>query len=98
MSASGKYKVTLNTPMGAQQGVLDIEVDGGMLTGVMTGAQGALPLSDGKANGNALTWKAAMTQPMPMTLEFDAKVEGDTISGTVKLGAFGNATFAGSRA
>lgn len=98
MSASGKYNVTLNTPMGAQQGVLDIDVEGSTLTGTMTGAQGALPLSDGKADGNALTWKAAMTQPMPMTLDFNAKVEGDAISGTVKLGAFGNATFSGSRA
>lgn len=98
MSASGQYNVTLNTPMGAQQGVLDIQVEGSTLTGTMTGAQGALPLSDGKADGNALSWKAAMTQPMPMTLEFNAAVDGDAISGTVKLGAFGNATFAGSRA
>jgi hypothetical protein len=33
-----------------------------------------------------------------MTLEFDAEVEGDNIKGNVKLGAFGNATFSGTRA
>jgi hypothetical protein len=39
-----------------------------------------------------------MTSPMPMTLEVSATVEGDSISGNVKLGAFGNATFSGERA
>ena len=38
-----------------------------------------------------------MTQPMPMTLEFSATVEGDEISGNVKLGGFGNASFTGAR-
>jgi hypothetical protein len=35
---------------------------------------------------------------MPIKLEFSAEVNGDEISGTVKLGAFGNASFSGSRA
>ena len=39
-----------------------------------------------------------MTSPMPMTLEFAATVDGDKISGNVKLGAFGNASFSGTRA
>ena len=34
---------------------------------------------------------------MPITLEFAATVDGDTISGTVKLGTFGDATFEGTR-
>ena len=97
MSATGKWDVTMNTPMGAQKGVLDIAVDGDQLTGTMSGAQGKLELTDGKADGNKLSWKASMTQPMPMTLEFDATVDGDAISGNVKLGAFGTSTFSGSR-
>ncbi len=97
MSASGKWDVTMNTPMGAQQGTLDIDVDGDTLTGTMTGAQGALQLDNGKADGNNLSWTANMTQPMPMTLEFSALVDGDAISGSVKLGAFGTASFNGSR-
>lgn len=97
MSASGKWDVTMNTPMGAQKGVLDITVEGDGLSGTMTGAQGALQLDNGKANGNDLSWTANMTQPMPMTLEFSATVDGDAISGNVKLGAFGTASFSGSR-
>jgi hypothetical protein len=39
-----------------------------------------------------------MTQPMPIKLEFTGKVTGDKIAGSVKLGAFGNASFEGTRA
>jgi len=98
MSANGKWNVTMNTPMGAQKSVLTLNVNGSELTGKMEGAQGALELQNGKANGNEVSWTADLTQPMPIKLEFTGKVDGDKISGNVKLGAFGNATFSGERA
>ena len=98
MSADGTWNTTINSPMGAQQGTLTLATDGDALTGKMAGAQGELELKDGKVDGDTLTWKADMTSPMPMTLEFSAKVDGDEISGDVKLGAFGNASFSGTRA
>jgi len=39
-----------------------------------------------------------MTSPMPIKVEATATVDGDSISGEAKLGAFGTATFEGSRA
>jgi hypothetical protein len=33
-----------------------------------------------------------------MTLEFNGKVEGDTLNGNVKAGAFGSFPFTGTRA
>jgi hypothetical protein len=98
MSADGTWNTTINTPMGAQQGTLTLSTDGGTLTGKMAGAQGEMELQDGTVDGDTLTWKADMTSPMPMTLEFSATVSGDEISGNVKLGAFGDATFTGTRA
>ena len=98
MSADGTWNTTINTPMGAQQGTLTLTTDGGTLTGKMAGAQGEMELQDGTVDGDNLTWKADMTSPMPMTLEFSATVNGDEISGNVKLGAFGDATFSGTRA
>lgn len=98
MSADGTWNTTINTPMGAQQGTLTLSTDGGTLTGKMAGAQGEMELQDGSIDGETLTWKADMTSPMPMTLEFSATVNGDEISGSVKLGAFGDATFTGTRA
>ena len=98
MSADGTWNTTMNTPMGAQQGTLELKTDGGTLTGTLSGAQGTIELKDGAADGDSLSWKADITTPMPMTLEFSAKVDGDNISGNVKLGAFGTASFSGTRA
>ena len=95
---AGKWNVTMNTPMGAQKSTLTLNVNGAALTGKMEGAQGALDLQNGKVNGNEVSWTADLTQPMPIKLEFAGKVDGDAISGNVKLGAFGNASFSGTRA
>jgi hypothetical protein len=97
MSADGTWNTTMNTPMGAQNGTLHLSTDGGALTGKMSSPQGEMEISDGAIDGDALSWKAAITSPMPMTLEFSATVSGDEITGTVKLGAFGDASFTGTR-
>jgi hypothetical protein len=98
MSADGTWNTTMNTPMGAQQGTLTLTTNGNDLSGKLAGPQGEIDITDGKVDGNRLTWKASITSPMAMTLDFDATVEGDSINGNVKLGAFGNATFSGTRA
>jgi hypothetical protein len=98
MSADGTWTTTMNTPMGAQNGTMELKTDGGTLTGTLSGPQGSLDIEDGTVDGNSLAFKASVTSPMAMTLEFSATVDGDSISGDVKLGAFGNATFTGTRA
>ena len=98
MSFAGTWNTTMNTPMGAQQGTLTLEEAGGALSGKMVGAQGELEIKDGSCDGDNASWKADITSPMAMTLEFDAKLEGDKLTGNVKLGAFGNASFEGTRA
>ena len=98
MSADGTWNVTLNTPMGAQAGTLELATDGNTLTGTMSGPQGSMELENGTADGDSLSWMVNMTQPMPITIEATATIDGDEISGEAKLGAFGTATFSGSRA
>lgn len=98
MSADGTWNITMNTPMGAQQATLELKSDGSSLTGTMSGPQGTIELKDGAGDGDSLSWKADITTPMAMTLEFSATVDGDSISGNVKLGAFGTASFSGTRA
>jgi hypothetical protein len=58
---------------------------------------GSLDVIDGKVDGDTLTWKMEMTMPMPMTLECEAQVAGDAITGTMQLGAFGASAFNGTR-
>ena len=97
-NVDGVWNTVTNTPMGPQSAKITLATDGNSLTGNMAGAQGAIDIEDGAADGDSLSWKANITSPMPMTLEFSATVSGDEISGNVKLGAFGNASFSGTRA
>ena len=97
MSADGNWKITINTPMGAQEVNASITTSGDTFTGKTTGRMGDQDIS-GKVDGDKLIWSSAITSPMPMTLEFEATVSGDSLSGNVKLGAFGNASMSGVRA
>ncbi|MDB5434892.1 MAG: hypothetical protein JWR47_1149 [Phenylobacterium sp.] len=96
MSADGNWKITINTPMGAQEVTAEIKTSGDTFTGKTSGRMGDSEIS-GKVAGDTLSWSADITQPMPMTLEFEATVNGDAMTGNVKLGAFGNAPLSGVR-
>ena len=98
MSAGGTWTTTINTPMGVQTGTLVLTINGNELSGSMQSPQGDLAIADGKADGDNLSWTTSITSPMPMTLEFSAAVAGNEITGSVKLGTFGNADFKGTRA
>ena len=97
MSADGNWKITINSPMGAQTLDASITTNGDTFTGTAKGPMGENAI-EGKVSGDTLTWSASITQPMPMTLEFAATVAGDSMSGNVKLGAFGSAPLSGVRA
>jgi len=56
-----------------------------------------MDIPSGTVNGNTLSWKMDMTVPMPMTLDCTATVDGDTITGEVKAGAFGSMPVTGTR-
>ncbi|MFM5922884.1 MAG: hypothetical protein ACKOPG_01690, partial [Novosphingobium sp.] len=89
MSVAGTYECVTKTPMGDQKSDVTINVDGDTFTGTNAGAMGSMEMENGKVDGNKLTWTMKMTVPMPMTLEGEATVDGDAITGTVKAGAFG---------
>lgn len=98
MAIDGKWNITIKTPMGEQNGVLTLKQDGDTLTGEMSGSSGNAAIENGKVEGEKLSWHAKVTSPMPLTLEFEGLTEGDSISGNVKLGAFGTSTFSGTAA
>ncbi|MDR3506733.1 MAG: hypothetical protein P4L64_02435 [Caulobacteraceae bacterium] len=98
MSAAGTWNVTVNSPMGAQPSTLTLAVDGGAVTGTQSAQGNTSPIANAKIDGDTVTWSNSITTPFPMTLEFTGKVDGDTLNGTVKAGAFGSFPFTGSRA
>jgi len=97
MSVAGTYECVTKTPMGDQKSDVTIVVDGDTFTGSNVGAMGSMELENGKVDGNKLTWSMKMTVPMPMTLEGEATVDGDTLTGSVKAGAFGSFPMSGTR-
>ena len=97
MSVAGTYECVTKTPMGDQKSDVTIVVDGDTFTGSYVGAMGSMDLENGKVDGNKLTWSMKMTVPMPMTLEGEATVDGDVLTGSVKAGAFGTFPMNGTR-
>lgn len=97
MSVAGQYDCVTKSPMGDQKSVLPVNVDGDSWTGSNAGQMGSLDITDGKVDGNTLTWTMDMKVPMPMKLEGTATVDGDTITGQIKAGAFGTMAMSGTR-
>lgn len=97
MSIAGNWDCVTKTPMGDQKSVLTLTVDGNTFTGVNAGAMGSMEIAGGEINGDTITWKMEMKVPMPMTLKGTATVDGDTLTGSVNAGAFGNMAITGTR-
>jgi hypothetical protein len=97
MTADGNWNLVVSTPMGERQGSLLLKTEGTTVEGSQTADGNSTEIFDGAINGNEISWKVSITDPMPMTLEFTGTVDGDEIAGTVKLGEFGNSSFSGTR-
>ena len=99
MSVAGTYECIVKSPLGDQKSTIVVNpgADGTSWTGTNSGPQGSVDITDGKMDGNTLTWSMKMTVPMPMTLEGSATVDDDTVTGSVKAGAFGTFPLSGTR-
>jgi len=98
MSFAGTWNIVMKTPMGDREIVMVMREDGDSLSGTMEADGNTIDVQEGKVADGRGTWKADLTQPMPITLEFDVGVEGDALDGTVKLGMFGSSGVSGTRA
>lgn len=97
-NVDGEWKATIASPLGNQQVVLTILASGDTFTGDCEASTGTMAMTDGKVNGDVLTWKMDIVIPMPMTVDCTASVSGNTMTGTVKAGAFGSFPLSGTRA
>jgi hypothetical protein len=92
----GKWQITINTPMGERSGVLELLVSGKTLTGSLSDADRHVAISNGKIDGNKLSWQAKINKPMHLSFKFTATVDEDRISGAARH-LLGSATFSGTR-
>ncbi|KQM64350.1 hypothetical protein ASE75_10265 [Sphingomonas sp. Leaf17] len=93
----GSYECVVKSPLGDQKSTLTITSDGATFSGTNSGGMGSSEVS-GTVDGNTISWKQQMTVPMPMTLDCTATIDGDALTGTVSVGAFGSFPMSGTRA
>jgi hypothetical protein len=98
MSIDGTYELTLNTPNGKMPASLELVTSGTSLSGKMSVMMRVVEFQDGTVNGSDLAWSLDVTEPMAMTVQCTATVDGDAITGQAVLGSFGTAPFTGARA
>ena len=97
MAAGGNWNLVVSTPMGERRATLSLKADGATLTGSQMADGNTAEIFDGTVNGNQLSWKVSISDPMPLTLEFNGTVDGDEVTGSVTLGNFGSSSFSGTR-
>jgi carbon-monoxide dehydrogenase large subunit len=93
----GDWKMVLSTPMGPQEMVGHFETDGQLLSGYLSSPEGQQTFS-GTVEGNRVKFDLKVVKPMKITLKYDIVVEGDKLTGKVKMGIFGTAKLTGERA
>ena len=97
MTVDGNWNLVVSTPMGERRATLALKADGGTLTGSQAADGNTAEIFDGTVNGNQLSWKVSISDPMPLTLEFNGTVDGNELTGSVLLGNFGSSSFFGTR-
>jgi hypothetical protein len=97
MSVSGKWKITIKSPTGPQNTILEIQEQDGKVTGAQSGQGSTTEISDATWDGSKLFWINHVVKPMKMKVEFTATVDGDSMSGKVKAGFMGSFPFTGVR-
>ena len=98
MSADGTWNLTMQTPMGERRSTLTLSTAGGTLTGTQQAEGDTTEIAEGTVNGNDVSWKVSITNPMPLTLTFSGIVDGNNLTGSADTGMFGSFPFQGTRA
>jgi hypothetical protein len=75
MAAEGVWDLSISTPIGTIDAVVELARQDGVLTGTARGAGESVPLSDITLEGDRLTWKQAVTKPLRLNLAFAAPSE-----------------------
>ena len=94
MPVTGKWKLTINTPMGTQTPTLTVNADG---TGSLEGARGTQTVSDLKVDGENVSYTVSFSaMGRDLTLKCSATASGDTLKGRMDT-PMGGVDFTGER-
>jgi hypothetical protein len=68
MTADGNWELVVSTPMGERQGTLSVKTEGTTLKGSQAADGSSAEIFDGTVNGDEISWKVSITDPMPQEL------------------------------
>jgi len=95
-NVDGEWAMVMSTPMGDQQMTGKFATSGDTVSGELISPMGSQVFS-GTVAGNRVKFDLAVEQPMKMTLKYDLTIDGDAMTGKVKMGMFGSSKLTGKR-
>ena len=94
---SGTWELNVESPMGSRASDAVFTQTGGTLGGKMVSSRGEVPLN-GTINGDAITFGINVNvQGQDLQIDYSGTVTGDTMSGTVVFGSFGDGKWTGKK-
>jgi len=96
-SMAGEWEVSFTTPQGPQEFTMYVVQEGSRLSGRLTNEYGEFPLRGTlDASNFTITWSLPDAGKI-LEITFAGKVEGDSMTGTAKLGTKGTGQLTGTR-
>ncbi|WP_395330313.1 PQQ-dependent dehydrogenase, methanol/ethanol family [Novosphingobium sp. BL-8H] len=92
----GKWNIVIQTPVGPQKAVMDLTVNGNVVTGKVSAEQGTVNVAGGIKDGRA-KFEGKASMPMPITVSYDVTVKDGRMSGENSNGPFGTFPMTGAR-
>jgi quinohemoprotein ethanol dehydrogenase len=93
---AGKWNIVIQSPVGPQHAVMDLAVNGNVVTGTVTAEQGTVKVVGAVGNGRA-KFQGKASMPMPITVKYDVTVRDGELTGENANGPFGTFPVSGSR-
>jgi hypothetical protein len=94
MAVTGKWQLTINSPMGTQTPILTVNADG---TGSLDGQRGSQAVNDLKIDGESISYNVQLkAMGQEITLKCSATASGDTLNGRMDT-PMGGVDFSGTR-
>lgn len=95
---NGKWTAEVEGRMGTQTLTFDFHVDGSKLTGTVTSPRGSNEISDGKIDGDNISFTQVMNfNGNEFKINYTGKAEGETIKFTRQMGEHPSVNFVAKR-
>ena len=76
---NGKWTAEVSGPRGSQNLVFNLHVEGSAVTGTITTPRGNVDITNGKVDGDTITFTQVMKGKRQVKLNYSGKAEGETI-------------------